>query len=86
MQNFQVGDKVTFVPDHAKNNINHSGCEIGTVTQVWEGAKAFDPQTVWVRFKGPTGESTPVKNLVIHPRNASNALQKGVQQIQNPIL
>ena len=62
MENFQVGDHVTYVPNHANGDINHRDCERGIVSTV-EGSG--ETQKVWVRYGiNSTGQLTPLKNLV----------------------
>lgn len=62
LERFKVGDPVLYIPDHAHGDRDHRDCERGVVSTVTD--LEAGGQLVWVRFKGPTGESTPVKNLV----------------------
>lgn len=59
---FEVGDAVLYVPDHANGNEDHPDCERGVVSSIRENGNGT--QLIWVRFKGPDGESTPAKNLI----------------------
>ena len=58
------GDKVIYVPNHAQDNWEHPDCQRGVVSTVKR--EEDGRQQVWVRYsEGPTGELTPIKNLVI---------------------
>lgn len=59
---FEVGERVYYCPDHAKNNRWHADTQTGTVSSVTGKGSA---QKVWVRFTdGDTGALTPLKNLL----------------------
>ena len=59
---FQPGDSVLYIPNHANGNPDHPECERGVVSTVQNIDNG--KQLVWVRFKGPTGKSCAIKNLV----------------------
>ncbi len=54
--------RVLYIPPHANGKRDHPACEFGVVSSVKEGENGQD---VWVRYKGETGQKTPVKNLLI---------------------
>jgi len=58
---FQVGDPVTYVPNHAKN-ASDPICERGHVSSVENNEDGT--QKVWVIYSGSTGQLTPTKNLI----------------------
>ncbi len=54
LQEVQVGKKVYYIPDHLENTPGNA--ESGVVTTVSEDG-------IWVRYRGPQGNLTPLKNL-----------------------
>jgi len=58
-EEFEVGDPVTYVPDHAKGNAMHPDCERGHVTSV-----NTETQTVFVRFNGSTSAGCKPSQLI----------------------
>jgi hypothetical protein len=61
MEQFEIGDMVLYVPNHAKSKDSPT-CERGIVSKVEGEGNA---QKVWVLYStGDTGALTPIKNLV----------------------
>lgn len=58
---FEIGDPVTYIPNHAKD-ASDPICEKGHVTSVVDNGDGT--QKVWVRYSGSTGQLTPTKNIV----------------------
>jgi hypothetical protein len=52
-----IGDPVTYIPNHAKGDVNHSDVEHGTIS-------SFNESCLFVRYKSACGESTPTNLLV----------------------
>lgn len=52
-----IGSAVTYIPNHAKGDVNHKDCERGVLS-------SFNDHTVFVRFKAPNGASCKTDNLV----------------------
>lgn len=52
-----IGDPVTYIPNHAFGDASHKDCERGHIS-------SFSDVTLWVRFKSATGESCDPQNLV----------------------
>jgi len=50
----KIGDTLFYVPNHLDKKDENA--EKGVVTQI-------DSGHIWVKFKGPTGELTPIGNL-----------------------
>ncbi len=60
MGSSKVGDVLFYVPSHL--DLKDENTERGVVTQI-------DAGHIWVRFKGPTGELTPIDNLYTRTPN-----------------
>jgi hypothetical protein len=56
IKNLEVGDRVYYVPNHLFPNMNNA--ELGFVTKIDLGN-----QRVWVKYKGPQGNLTPIENI-----------------------
>lgn len=82
MQRFKENDKVTFVPNHAKGNINHPDCRIGFIKNASD-VKGEMNQRVRVSFEGKTAIPIPARNLILHPRNQVKGLPKQEIRIEN---
>jgi hypothetical protein len=46
-----IGDPVTYIPNHAKGDVNHSDVEHGTIS-------SFNESRLFVRYRSLRGEST----------------------------
>lgn len=57
VKTINIGDPVTYIPNHANGDIKHKDCEIGRIS-------SFTNETLWVKFRSATGESCDPKNLV----------------------
>ena len=56
---YQVGDPVTYIPNHANRDAGHPDCEQGHVSSIKEGVEDL----IWVRFKSACGECCSVKDI-----------------------
>ena len=56
---YTVGDPVTYVPDHAGDDVNHADCEEGHISTIKKGVEDF----IWVRFKSASGQMCKVENI-----------------------
>jgi hypothetical protein len=52
-----IGSPVTYIPYHAKGDINHKDVERGVIS-------SFNDTYIFVRFKAPNGAACNPKNLV----------------------
>lgn len=52
-----IGSSVTYIPIHAGGDINHPDVKRGTIS-------SFNEHTVFVRYNGSTGQSTPIHCLI----------------------
>lgn len=56
--NFKVGDEVTYIPRHAKNDENHPDRELGRVTSI-------NDEFVFVRYGNKTGSQATSPNDLV---------------------
>jgi len=56
-QDFEAGEHVRWVPEHAKGNASHPDCENGVVTST-------NDKWVFVRFTGSTSQACHPSQLV----------------------
>lgn len=64
INDFRVGDKVIYIPSHAKGDLTHKDCEKGIVTSLGE-------KFVFVRYEKQhpesNGKATDARDLIYDP-------------------
>lgn len=52
-----IGAPVTYIPSHAKGDINHEDAEHGIIS-------SFNEVSIWVKYDGHNGQNTPARYLI----------------------
>lgn len=70
MSDFQHGDRVVYIPGHAKGDRNHPDCERGTVSSANEHAVfvKFDAQLEKFGWEGTTSQGCNRQDLALIAR------------------